>query len=61
MEMIHVDGYKAFHGKMTITPKCSGVEPFTLECDWLYKPDTGCWYGNGQSFPEEICTPEKTQ
>lgn len=57
MKMIQVDGYKAFHGKMTITPKCPGVAPFTLECDWLYKPDTGCWYGNGQSFPAEICAP----
>lgn len=52
--MIKVEGYKAFHGKMKISP-VSGREPFVLECDWLYKPDTGCWYGNGSSFGEKIC------
>jgi hypothetical protein len=51
--MISVEGYKAFHGTMLITPKC--VAPFELVCDWLYKPDTGCWYGNGRSFAEEVC------
>ena len=53
--MIKVDGYKAFRGVMKITPKCESVPPFELEGDWLYKPDTKCWYGKGQSFPEEIC------
>lgn len=52
--MIKVEGYKAFHGKMKISP-VSGIEPFVLECDWLYKPDTGCWYGNGSSFGVGIC------
>ncbi|MBQ6945389.1 MAG: hypothetical protein IJN43_13840 [Ruminococcus sp.] len=53
--MIKVEGYKAFEGVLRITPKCVNVEPFELEGQFLYKPDTGCWYGKGSSFPEEIC------
>lgn len=52
--MIKVEGYKAFHGVMRITPKCDGVKPFELSGDWLYKPD-GYWYGCGRSFAESIC------
>lgn len=57
MNMIQVEGYKAFHGKMQITPKCADIAPFILEGDWLYRPDTGCWYGCGRSFCTDICTP----
>ncbi|MBQ5317489.1 MAG: hypothetical protein J6K17_00145 [Oscillospiraceae bacterium] len=53
--MIKVEGYKAFHGVMKVKPKSNEIEPFELTGDWLYKPDTGCWYGNGRSFVEEIC------
>ena len=53
--MIKVEGYKAFRGVMKIIPKCESISPFELEGDWFYKPDTKCWYGKGQSFPEEIC------
>ena len=53
--MIKVEGYKAFHGIMKIKPKCKGIEHFVIEADWLYKPDTKTWYGNGSSFVEEIC------
>ena len=53
--MIRVEGYWAFHGTMRIVPKCGGVTPFELTGDWLYKPDTHCWYGSGRSFPVEIC------
>ena len=54
--MIKVEGYKAFHGDMMITPKNGLYPPFYIcNKDWLYKPDTDCWYGNGQSFPAEIC------
>ena len=24
--------------------------------DWLYKPEYGCWYVNGRSFPAECVT-----
>ena len=60
MDMICVEGYKAFRGSMLISPKALGVAPFTLTGDWLYKPDTGCWYCKGRSFMAEICTPVAT-
>lgn len=53
--MIEVEGYKAFHGTMRITPKSEKFPPFELCTDWLYKPDTGYWYGGGRSFLPEIC------
>lgn len=53
--MICVEGYKAFHGKMRIEPKSSYFMPFEVEGDWLYKPDTDCWYGGGSSYPAAIC------
>ena len=52
--MIKVEGYKVFRGAMRIVPK-NGFNPFELEGEWLYKPDTGCWYCNGRSFSEDIC------
>ena len=55
--MINVEGYKAFHGTMRITPApLSGIPPFEVYGDWLYKPDTDCWYGCGRSFPSRLCT-----
>lgn len=60
MDMICVEGYKAFRGSMLISPKAPGIEPFTLTGDWLYKPDTGCWYCQGRSFMDAICTPVAT-
>lgn len=53
--MIESEGYKAFHGVMRITPIVPRFEPFEIEADWLYKPDTDCWYGNGSSYPAHIC------
>lgn len=53
--MIKVEGYKAFKGVMKITPKNANFKPFELESDWLYKPDTDCWYGDGRSFCDSIC------
>ena len=53
--MIKVEGYKAFNGIIRIVPKTAQIPPFELLGDWLYKPDTKCWYGKGQSFSEEIC------
>ena len=53
-KVISVEGYKAFRGTMRISPR--GSEPYELCGNWLYKPETGCWYGNGRSFPKEVCT-----
>jgi hypothetical protein len=58
--MIKVEGYKAFHGTMKIIPAAGNPfkEPwFISDKDWLYKPDTNCWYGDGRSFSAEICEP----
>jgi hypothetical protein len=52
--MIKVEGYKAFRGTLRVTPK-NEVPPFEITTDWLYKPDAKCWYGDGRSFPAEIC------
>ena len=54
--MIKVEGFKAFHGVMMITPKSKCVQPFEVESDWLYKPEFDCWYGNGRSYVADICT-----
>lgn len=54
--MILVEGYKAFHGTMKIEHRLRTAE-ILEDKDWLYKPDTDCWYGAGRSFPADICTP----
>ena len=54
--MIKVEGYKAFRGTMLIIPKNNNIPPMEITADWLYKPDTGCWYGAGKSFVADICT-----
>lgn len=43
-----------FTGIMQITP--TNQPSFELEADWKYDPEWSCWYGAGQSFPEEICS-----
>ena len=57
-KMIEVEGYKAFHGDMRITPG-NKLYPAFYVCDkdWLYKPDTACWYGAGASYPANCCEP----
>ena len=47
------EGYKMFRGMATIVPK-NGREPYKVVGDWLYKPEYGCWYVNGSSYPDEI-------
>lgn len=54
--MIKVEGYKAFHGTMKIDYKNRAAEVIE-DKDWLYKPDTDCWYGAGRSFYADVCTP----
>lgn len=53
--MIEVEGYKAFRGTLRISPKSPEIKPFDLEGDWLFKPETNCWYGQGRSFSATIC------
>ena len=53
--MIKVEGYKAFKGTMKIIPVSKEIAPYEISGDWLYKPDTDCWYCDGWSYPEQIC------
>ena len=49
-----VEGYSMFHGTMLVTPYNSD-KTMEITGDWLFKPDTKCWYCRGQSYPYEIC------
>lgn len=53
--MIKVCGYKAFRGKMLISPKGNIRPPFIVDGDWLYKPEYDCWYSGASSYPADIC------
>lgn len=53
--MIEVEGYKTFKGVMRIVPKNVLFTPFEVKGDWLYKPETDCWYNGGSSYPASIC------
>lgn len=50
--MIKVEGYKAFVGKMELRTYFG--ETIQLDGQFLYKPDTKCWYNKGSSCPEEM-------
>ena len=56
MDIICVEGYKAFRGVMKVTPGNPAYEPYLLSGDWLYKPDVDCWYSHGRSFPARTCS-----
>ena len=49
--IICVEGYKAFRGTMEIVNQ-SGI---AIRGEWLYKPDTDCWYCGGFSYPSIAC------
>ena len=59
-KMIEVEGFKAFRGWMAIVKADSyisheGKASDHIYGEWLYKPDTHCWYCDGKSYPEECC------
>lgn len=53
-KVIMVEGYRAFTGWMRIDWPNGTSEK--MRSDWLYKPDTNCWYGKGRSFPAQFCS-----
>ena len=55
-EIIRVDGYMAFRGRMKITPVADGEDSYERAGDWLYNPETECWYCGAGSYPKSICT-----
>ena len=50
--MLKCEGYMMFRGTATIAP--ANGKPYDVTGDWLYKPEYGCWYCNGHSYPESI-------
>lgn len=52
-----------FNGVMSIIPKNPNFPYEEIEAIWLYKPEYDCWYGNGSSYPADICEvlEDKTQ
>lgn len=67
MKPIAVEGYISFRGVMLVgrgkTISRKSTERIirgwdTVEeifGDWLYKPDTDCWYCGGHSYPAAVC------
>ena len=41
--MLKCDGYKMFHGTVTVTP-VNDKPPYEITGTWLYRPDTKYWY-----------------
>ena len=56
--MIEVEGFKAFRGSMEIWIRFHMLidgKPRIISGEWLYRPDTDCWYCNGVSYPARCC------
>lgn len=51
--MLESEGYKMFRGVGEIRHAVTGAKIKEVSGDWLYKPDWGCWYVNGHSYPAE--------
>lgn len=52
-KIISVQGYKAFTGVMRIRWRDKPAEE--IYGDWLYRPDTNCWYCDESEYPAERC------
>lgn len=57
-KMIRVEGFKAFRGLMVIYKV---GEDLYIRGDWLYRPDTDCWYCDGSSYPACACVIEEVE
>ena len=55
MKPIAVEGYIYFHGVVLVKACAVDMPPAQVFGDWLYKPDTDCWYCGGHSYPASIC------
>lgn len=48
------EGYQMFRGTMQVSYRGT-AQAEDITGDWLYRPDTRCWYCRGRSYPAEIC------
>ena len=53
-KVINVNGYRAFIGTMKIRPE--GEPEEEIYGQWLYRPDTGCWYCGCHTYTWSMCT-----
>ena len=49
------EGYRFFTGTMLILHPDPDTPPENISGHWLYKPETGCWYCSGISYPAAVC------
>ena len=42
--MMHINGYIMFHGDLNVREKDSDNVYAIKDKDFLYRPDTNCWY-----------------
>ena len=52
--LIVCEGYQMFRGTMQVSYQGT-AQAEDITGDWLYRPDTDCWYCRGRSYPAEIC------
>ena len=52
--LIACEGYQMFRGTMQVSYRGT-AQAEDITGDWLYRPDTRCWYCRGRSYPAEIC------
>jgi hypothetical protein len=60
-KMVEVEGFKAFRGVMMVQILYDAENDDILTDvpvfgEWLYRPDTNCWYSKGASYPAEFCS-----
>lgn len=53
--MLECEGYRMFRGSMRIHQGRGGRYVQIVSGVWLYKPESGCWYCGGKSYPALIC------
>ena len=56
-KIIIVNGHRAFRGWMEVwlSAPCGRIGKSEIYGDWLYEPDTDCWYCDDLQFPAKNC------
>ena len=50
-----MNDYMSFRGTMRITPSDPNYLPFEKFGNWLYQPNTDCWYCHGFTYAADTC------